>query len=111
MGVQGTIAYLDYDDQPIMPEANQTFQIVAAQVGADGYVQESTDKDNAIQIAFDYHSANCLLTQVKTLMITYRLANNELKTIRLRTSDWLELKANIYFDGALIMDLNQKEGE
>lgn len=111
VGVQGTIAYLDYDDQPIMPEANQTFQIVAAQVGADGYVQESTDKENSIQIAFDYHSATCLLTQVKTLMITYRLANNELKTIRLRTSDWLELKANIYFDGALIMDLNQKEGE
>lgn len=111
VGVQGTIAYLDYDDQPIMPEANQTFQIVAAQVGADGYVQESTDKENSIQIAFDYHSAKCLLTQVKTLMITYRLANDELKTIRLRTSDWLELKANIYFDGALIMDLNQKEGE
>ena len=89
-----------------MPEANQTFGIVAAEVGADGYVKESTDKENAIQIAFDYNSARALLTQVRTLLITYRLANDELKTIRLRTSDWLELKANIYFDGAIIYEFN-----
>ena len=106
VGVQGTIQYLDYNDHLIMPEANQTFRIVAAEVGADGYVKESTDKDNAIQIAFDYNSARALLTQVRTLLITYRLANDELKTIRLRTSDWLELKANIYFDGAIIYEFN-----
>ena len=106
VGVQGTIQYLDYNDHLIMPEANQTFQIVAAEVGADGYVKESTDKENAIQIAFDYNSARALLTQVRTLLITYRLANDELKTIRLRTSDWLELKANIYFDGAIIYEFN-----
>lgn len=106
IGVQGTVQYLDYNDHLIMPEANQTFQIVAAEVGADGYVKESTDKDNAIQIAFDYNSARALLTQVRTLLITYRLANDELKTIRLRTSDWLELKANIYFDGAIIYEFN-----
>lgn len=106
VGVQGTIQYLDYNDQLIMPEANQTFGIVAAEVGADGYVKESTDKENAIQIAFDYNSARALLTQVRTLLITYRLANDELKTIRLRTSDWLELKANIYFDGAIIYEFN-----
>jgi hypothetical protein len=106
IGVQGTVQYLDYNDQLIMPEANQTFGIVAAEVGADGYVKESTDKENAIQIAFDYNSARALLTQVRTLLITYRLANDELKTIRLRTSDWLELKANIYFDGAIIYEFN-----
>lgn len=106
VGVQGTIQYLDYNDHLIMPEANQTFGIVAAEVGADGYVKESTDKENAIQIAFDYNSARALLTQVRTLLITYRLANDELKTIRLRTSDWLELKANIYFDGAIIYEFN-----
>ena len=106
VGVQGTVQYLDYNDHLIMPEANQTFQIVAAEVGADGYVKESTDKENAIQIAFDYNSARALLTQVRTLLITYRLANDELKTIRLRTSDWLELKANIYFDGAIIYEFN-----
>ena len=106
VGVQGTVQYLDYNDHLIMPEANQTFGIVAAEVGADGYVKESTDKDNAIQIAFDYNSARALLTQVRTLLITYRLANDELKTIRLRTSDWLELKANIYFDGAIIYEFN-----
>lgn len=106
IGVQGTVQYLDYNDHLIMPEANQTFRIVAAEVGADGYVKESTDKDNAIQIAFDYNSARALLTQVRTLLITYRLANDELKTIRLRTSDWLELKANIYFDGAIIYEFN-----
>ena len=106
VGVQGTIQYLDYNDHLIMPEANQTFQIVAAEVGADGYVKESTDKENAIQIAFDYNSARALLTQVRTLLITYRLANDELKTVRLRTSDWLELKANIYFDGAIIYEFN-----
>lgn len=106
IGVQGTIQYLDYNDHLIMPEANQTFGIVAAEVGADGYVKESTDKENAIQIAFDYNSARALLTQVRTLLITYRLANDELKTIRLRTSDWLELKANIYFDGAIIYEFN-----
>ena len=106
VGVQGTIQYLDYNDHLIMPEANQTFQIVAAEVGTDGYVKESTDKENAIQIAFDYNSARALLTQVRTLLITYRLANDELKTIRLRTSDWLELKANIYFDGAIIYEFN-----
>lgn len=106
IGVQGTVQYLDYNDHLIMPEANQTFQIVAAEVGADGYVKESTDKENAIQIAFDYNSARALLTQVRTLLITYRLANDELKTIRLRTSDWLELKANIYFDGAIIYEFN-----
>lgn len=106
VGVQGTIQYLDYNDHLIMPEANQTFGIVAAEVDADGYVKESTDKENAIQIAFDYNSARALLTQVRTLLITYRLANDELKTVRLRTSDWLELKANIYFDGAIIYEFN-----
>lgn len=111
VGVQGTLSYLDYNDQPIMPEANQTFKIVAGKVDSDGYVQESTEEDNVIRIAYEYNEALRLLQEVKTLQLTYKMANDELKTIRLRTSDWLELRANIYFDGALVLDFNKEEGQ
>lgn len=111
VGVQGTLSYLDYNDQPIMPEANQTFKIVAGKVDSDGYVQESTEEDNVIRIAYEYNEALRLLTEVKSLLLTYKMANDELKTIRLRTSDWLELRANIYFNGALVLDFNKEEGQ
>lgn len=107
VGLQGSLSYLGYDDQPVMPEANQHFKIVAGKVDADGYVQESTIQENAIRIGYQYNEALRLLKEVKALVLTYKMANDEKKTIRLRTSDWLELKANIYFDGALLVDFNE----
>ena len=109
IGVQGTLSYLGYDDQPVMPEANQSFKIVAGQVDADGYVQESTIQENAIRIRYQYNEALRLFKEVKSLVITYKLANDEKKTVRLRTSDWLELKANIYLNGGLVVNFNEEE--
>jgi hypothetical protein len=109
VGVQGTLSYLGYDDQPVMPEANQSFKIVAGKVDATGYVQESTIEENSIHIQYQYDEALRLFKEVKSLVFTYKMANDELKTVRLRTSDWLELKANVYLNGALIISFNEGE--
>jgi hypothetical protein len=109
VGVQGTLSYLGYDNQPVMPEANQSFKIVAGKVDATGYVQESTIEENSIHIQYQYDEALRLFKEVKSLVFTYKMANDELKTVRLRTSDWLELKANVYLNGALIISFNEGE--
>lgn len=111
VGVQGTLAYLDANNNHLMPDAEQTFQIMAGKVDGNGYVVEETQEDNNIRIAFNYQQAETLLSKVKTLILTYKIANNEQKTIKLRTNDWLELKANIYFNGALVLDFNDKEAQ
>jgi hypothetical protein len=72
---------------------------------------DTTDEVNAIRIAFVYEQAKTLLTEVKTLLLTYKLENDEYKTIKLRTNDWLELKANLYFNGSLVLNLKEMEGE
>lgn len=109
VGVEGRIAYLDADGNRILTDAEQTFKIVAGKVDSEGNVVESTDQKDAINIAFEYNQAKVLLSQVKTLLLSYRMANDELKTITLHTNDWLELKANLYFDGAIVLDLNNME--
>lgn len=110
VGVTGSIAYLDAQDNRILTEAEQSFKIVAGKVDANGFVIESTDAQDAISIAFEYGQVKTLLTQVKTLLFSYKMANDEQKTITLRTNDWLELKANMYFDGSLVLDLNNNGG-
>ncbi len=107
IGVEGTLSYLGYDGQPVMPEANQSFKIVAGKVDADGYVQESTIEENAIRIRYEYGEALRLFQEVESLVFTYKMANDELKTVRLRTSDWLELRANVYLNGALVVNFNE----
>ena len=107
IGVEGTLSYLGYDGQPVMPEANQSFKIVAGKVDADGYVQESTIEENAIRIHYEYGEALRLFQEVESLVFTYKMANDELKTVRLRTSDWLELRANVYLNGALVVNFNE----
>jgi hypothetical protein len=111
IGLEGKIAYLDANDQPILQDAEQSFQILAGKVDQEGYVVDTTDEVNAIRIAFVYEQAKTLLTEVKTLLLTYKLENDEYKTIKLRTNDWLELKANLYFNGSLVLNLKEMEGE
>lgn len=109
VGVQGHIAYLDANGNRILTDAEQSFKIVAGKVDSEGYVVESTDQSEAISIAFEYGEVKTLLSEVKTLLFSYKMANDELKTITLRTNDWLELKANLYFDGAVVLDFNNME--
>ncbi len=105
VGVKGSIAFLDANGQRILQEAEQSFAIKAGKVDADGYVVTSTDEADAIRLAFGANEASRLLSEVATFLFTYKLANNELKTVRLRTSDWLDLKASMYINGSLVTDL------
>ena len=92
-----------------MPDAEQSFYIESGAVNSEGYVSEETVKDDAIRLAFTYEQAKTLLSDVKNLQLTYKIANEKHKTIRLRTNDWLEFKAHLYFDGALVFNQEKVE--
>ena len=109
VGIDGAVAFLDANNNKIMQDAEQSFYIESGAVNSEGYVSEETVKDDAIRLAFTYEQAKTLLSDVKNLQLTYKIANEKHKTIRLRTNDWLEFKAHLYFDGALVFNQEKVE--
>ena len=106
VGTEGHIRFLGADGNEVesMKSARQSFYIESGSVNEQGYVEESHVKEDAIRIALEYQEAKALLTEVASFELSYRIANENRKTIRLRSTDWLELKAHLYFDGSLVLN-------
>ncbi len=109
VGVQGHISFLDYDGFPIMEDANQSFFVKSGQVDELGNVVESTDESYGVRIALNYEQAQTLMSEAASLVLSYKLSNEEKKNIKLTTNDWMEVKAHLYFDGALVLNSQAKE--
>lgn len=111
VGTEGHIRFLGADGNEVesMKSARQSFYIESGSVNEQGYVEESHVKEDAIRIALEYQEAKALLTEVASFELSYRIANENRKTIRLRSTDWLELKAHLYFDGSLVLNPQEME--
>lgn len=109
VGVQGHIAFLNDEGQPIMEDANQSFFVKSGQVDEMGRVVASTDESYGVRIALNYEQAQTLMSEAASLVLSYKLSNEEKKNIKLTTNDWMEVKAHLYFDGALVLNSQAKE--
>lgn len=95
---RGTLWFCDSLYNMILDTKTVDFEFDAAPINQDGEVIGETQEGN-VYYKFNYEEYQELTDRGKSVIIKYRVLNNELKDVWLKSNDWLDITLELWASG------------